>query len=695
MKQTNMPTWEELEQKIGRKLSSFNELRDSGLVTMDITTFNKMLADNETWLSEMCYQVGKDVLPKKNVNRISYAIDGGKLIDFLNKNKTIPEIAKMGKINSLMIRRYIERGFYGDIASYRYGDKGLLYSVETVLKGFDAALNQSFEKYKQLVSEQEFPYGNFLPEQLITLIDKYIKHRLSKIPGISIGEILFFKKQFVRKEVAERHSLLLKSIFFTIICSLQGKELSPKLKTAIRMRNLSKDDLIYISDIDKNVFSLEDFDESIIQILADNYTDFTLTAYVNDYLRPFFYYFLMQKEIEMRAAKRKPINTFEQRYILSEDFDLLKTSIIGIFNKFSTKNEEPDEKKKSFLTREQYVKLYKKIWEKYGIQKALALELAFRVGLRAMESSLVAVEDFLIDANGLLILDKHGYGRLFLPAPKCKGGNDGGAAKRGILLPPATVNLINLYLMDLYEKCPFEEHKKEAGKTFTANNVTKVYENGHGYLLRDFKFARKVDSHISKYEMGKFLRKIRSECSFLNQDQRTFLKYHDGRHSLGEWIETAIVDRDLQPYLDFVADFQMHHTPSKSIRKKYYRDKDILEIYAKILDDSINFPLNLTELRQWEIERSYRRQDENEIEVDINTTLAIDFENIIAKNQNQKRIIVQNGTEKDKLLLQLQKINDQLAETIQRPKSMKVMEWTLLRVKLQEQKEKIEQKLHI
>lgn len=693
---TEIPRWEELEERIGRKLYSLSELVVKGIVNIDSTTLNKIMKDKPDWIQDICYEVGVDVQAKKQqgYSRVKYALDAEKLVGFFDKHKSVAEIAKMAGIHKATIGKYLKSGKLGDIPSKHYSSY-MLYNAEEMLKRIKEIQIDSYEGSRRKRSNLTDIYDSHLPKEILEMIDRYIKHRLSKMPGITIGGLLVNKNGFVKGSRGEYHQQTLKSIFFEIICTIEVVEFNKEIKLQLQSGQISS--FKGLDRVSKTDFSLDDFDDDTVEILSERFDGLTLQNFLVDVLKPFYFYFLMVKEKEMLKTKRKSNLSFEERYILQENFEILKMGILDVFNKIFKHDPEPELKKRVFLTREQYALLYKKVFEKQGISKMVALELSFRLGLRATEATLVAVEDFWIDENGFLLTDENGFGWLYLPAVKSKGGKNGGAEERGKLVPPDTVKTINLYLKDIYSKCPFETHKKDAGRTFTSSLGKKVYEEGHGFLLRDYRFIKVFDKSISKTWISSYLKKIRGECSFLSPDQRKYLSYHDGRHSLNEWIETANVGPNLQGYLDFIADFQMHHSGSRDVGKQKYRNKDITEVYAEIINKSINFPLNLHELRKWEIEHLYRAEEDTEVMIGENTFIKIKTDDLNVINPYDRKPAegkTLSTEETQRLAERLLGIKEQLTATIQKPSNMGAIEWSKYRVKLNEEKEKIEKKLN-
>ncbi len=680
---------------MGRKFYVLRDITHQGIMQNGV--FKYMVENPPDWFRGMVFKVGVDVQRKKttNPNTAKYAIDGEKLIDFLEAHKPVPYFAKLLGMAANTLRVWIEEGKIKGLTAYPYGKTTMLYNVDDLLNRIKeqeiAIPSEKVHRPDDLLSL----YDNYLPNEILSTIHEYIRHRLSKTPGISIGGVSLVKKGFIKEENAEAHRRALKNLFFDIITSIEGIQFDGDTKLKFFWGH--DVEILELEKVSNTEFSLDDFDEECVSLLSEKYSDITLQKHLLNVLKPFYCFYLMKKEKVLKKEKRKNKTSFEERYRMQEDFEDIKTAILDVFNNVVIFEPAPDEKKKSYLTREQYAKLYARVEEKYGIYKLVPLELGFRLGLRAKETTLVAVEDFWIDENGFLKTDENGFGWLFLPAAKCKGGKNGGAEERGKLIPPATVKLINEYLEELYKKCPFETHKQDAGRTFTTIFGKKVYETGHGFLIRDSRFPERFDKPTTKQTVQKFIRETRGECGFLTSNQKKYLHYHDGRHSLNEWIETAIVEPKLSKFTDFVADFQVHHSSSGDIGKSNYRNKDIIDTYTAIINISINFPLELPALREWEIKHLYREKYEKMIKIDENTSIMIETDKIKINDVYKKSpdaLKPRLSPEEEKhLAARYKELQDLLNSTTQPPSEGNAMEWATKRMHWLDELEKIKEHL--
>ena len=143
------------------------------------------------------------------------------------------------------------------------------------------------------------------------------------------------------------------------------------------------------------------------------------------------------------------------------------------------------------------MKLSKRVFTRFGLEKALTLAFWTELGLRREESAVVAVEDFWIDNNGYLMQDECGFGKCYFPEAKSKAT---GADDIPLLVLPSLVIDINHYLKQMYSICPFVNHTKFAGKQFVGNTVTKTYEEGHGFFFERQKQILIAASQIKAFK---------------------------------------------------------------------------------------------------------------------------------------------------------------------------------------------------
>ncbi|MDR7315331.1 helix-turn-helix domain-containing protein [Brevibacillus nitrificans] len=531
-----------------------------------------------------------------------------------------------------------------------YSSKGYLSEARLNHVLYDVKRVQSLLPYirkevydhagKKISQNQTMDYYELLNEEQRDWIDRYIQHRSSKMPAIIInfGMTTSYKTGFSKpQKQGPRVRKDLSRFFFLMICNRSGAQVK-RLKEGNGAHVFATPTDRQRFDPDR--FSIMEFESSDVASLDEDISLVTLHSYVNDTLKPFFHY--VQMEMEKQFDKEAVINRWDPVQSAIESHRI--QSICRRFHLAINQVTEPkdrygdmDDARKVFLTREQFVLCLKQFNQSHGLEKSLMFAICTLLGLRREELTLVAVEDFDIDENGFLVTDKNGVGKLYLPNPKSKLGISGSKTS-GTLIPPRLVRLINFYLQTLYKKCPFQSHREFEGTTFSTAHEKHVYYKGHGYLFRPRK--EYPNSCYSVNSIGLWLHRMdkNAQLYFLPPEVRPYLSFHDGRHTLNEWIETARVSPDLMDSRDEAADQQMRHkgTYYKDVGKIHYRKRITQDLSYRCIIQALDFPWELKKLRKWEIMRGYRDPDDTEVRMNQKLTTTISTEGLIIESKERQ-----------------------------------------------------------
>ncbi|MCP1495153.1 hypothetical protein J2Y73_005184 [Peribacillus frigoritolerans] len=675
-----VPTWKDIQNKNESRLGFHNETK----IKYDQLLY---LIENQEWFNKFYVCLGKDDLsqtPKHSLRTYAFFIE--ELQEFKSRFLSLGQVSKMLNMKRDTLDRWITKGHFGDVEVYQWSKGKRVYDSVAITNNLDNAKLKAEDAQQSAYRNKtkSIPYENYLNEELLKVIDEYIDHRQSLTPMIILNKTVKTAKRFSSKKSADSHRRILHLTFFKITaarCGLKGL-------------NFSLDSYPDLTDTkwsnyDKNSFNLEQFSRRDIDAISQSLAVETFFSRYVPVLIPFIQFYLMKKDKELKVLARKENWDFQKRYLEDKKAEDLQETMLDDLLQITKPILSDNNDEKSFLSREEYVKTFVKVFQKYGIREALMLEFSFRIGLRRFETALVAVEDFWIDDKGYLMKDSGGYGRCYFPEAKSKKT---GADKYGILVPETLVDLCNQYLKNvLYYNSPFETHKKFAGKVFEGKfGIKKVYKESHGFFFRRSTNYSNPDQGISGASVGKFLRGIRGELTFLDDNSRRNLSYHNGRHTLNEWVENSIVSKQALRYVDFAADLQMRHKPGRlNLGKQKYRqhNKDVL--YKEIIENSIHFPFDLEDLIRWEIKKGYKESHPSTICIENG---ALDHTTPIGNKLAATRAFI-SDEEKNALLNKLSEIEQSLNKTKQCPKGMLPTDWLKQRKLWIKEKEMINERV--
>lgn len=216
---------------------------------------------------------------------------------------------------------------------------------------------------------------------------------------------------------------------------------------------------------------------------------------------------------------------------------------------------------------------------KYSAMLALSCFALFR----SDELLNLRIEDLNPNRDGFL--DLHDYhGGKFGKIPALKGTRKHLPPNHSILLVPRAVEILNLYLAELYANHP--ELK------------------GVGYLFRPTSKEGNPDAkYLNAKSMFSWLEKNKQYLfgDIFSAEQLNELTYNDFRRAGISLLskKTFFQDPALEECKQDVVAFQARHV--KEQRETGQHPEELtLDIYAKVIDAAFNFPFDKDELEQWE-----------------------------------------------------------------------------------------------
>lgn len=572
-------TSSEAEKIIGVKRSSLKKIVESGELSTDFY----YIVD---------YNIQKYSI--KQGRRSKYLFIEDKLRQVVKEYKDISWISKQYGIPHSKVCKVIKNN------NDELKKVGQRYHVESVLRMIKLKGGRSLPRSYS---------SDYLSVATKAFIKNYIDHVSSNSSNITVNEIVISKSSFSNKEIALKHQRELENIIFQLILARNGH----LFKFGDFGQIDIKEDLLETIDF---TFDFDIFDSRDLKNLEKLVATSTFHQRVQ-YLKKLLSYWIMVRESDLRILMLKGTLTAEEERIKERNMNLIRSNIMSAFNQVGNNRSikfEDEESNSLFLSRGEYVQLFTHVFKTFGLQSACLLAVTFILGMRRSEASKLAVEDFNIDVEGYLVPDKDGYGRLNFPAEKSKGGYGPSSLLFGTLIPPYVVKLINIYLRDcIYADYPYEKHKEYAGKQFKTKYSVKTYATGHGYLFRPNNYDPDTPYHAASLSVK--MKRFKDHITFLDKERMEKLSLHDGRHSLNEWMATARLENfGLQDYRDWAAKLQMRHNrkkgSKKDVSKDAYRDNananlERLNKYKRIIHQSINFPMNLDDLKYWEDKYGY------------------------------------------------------------------------------------------
>ncbi|NRF89870.1 hypothetical protein HQN89_02295 [Paenibacillus frigoriresistens] len=600
----------------------------------------------------------RDDNQRGNFRNTKYMFIAEEIIKFNQNYRSLPQVAEHLNVNYALLTEMLKIEFKDkDYGSLKIGRRYNLERISNIVERFDS-FKLGYSDSKRLYS------SDFISEENATLLKKFISHSMSNTPAIIVGEVHMSRSSFSSDQVAKRHKKRLEVLLFKISWKRSvGEKI---LFRSFGYVDISKED---IERHNPDAFKWNTFNINDIQALSD--VPSTLNEELG-ILKKFLCYCLMKEEERISNGVLYSKWSREQEDEETRIFNHVRANILKAFNqvpKYINDKFDDEDSKSVFLTREKYALYFTEVFRILGLKQALKIAFGFILGLRRSELTLVAVEDFWIDESGYLKTDENGYGKLFLPAPKSKGCYSPSHKVFGSLVPPYLVSLINLYLRDvLYSAHPFETHKNVKNKTFIGKNgIKKEYKNGHGFLFRPFNCG--PQKGYTRESIVSFIKEFRKELYFLNEHEKNNLTFHDGRHSLNNWIEKATYSPSkLYQSRSEAADLQMRHKRKKKAKgdvgDQAYLEMFSFDEYLQVIDQSINFPMDLTKLNEWGELRGYH------VEKIINSK-----RDLITEDLKTNLLIVNREETKDSI----ERLKMLLKQSVNRPSDISMKEWLVSR----------------
>jgi hypothetical protein len=496
--------------------------------------------------------------------------------------------AKSGIISNTALRDYANK----DLLPKKAKLKGTrLYHVDTVIKAIPAIKENQLNVKIEKINNLQRPSFEYLSDYQQGLILKYIKFREN-------GGVINFNGYKTKSYIHNPQKTL--------------KDLKSKISHFMLELILERCDISLSIEEFKSLDSIpEKFNADKFDIFSINHEDFfvfskaktfkTIRHYYHS-LRPFYYYLLQTKESEAVLSDKR-----------FREFLRLKINATNFLNQFPDRelsvkiSKRSKKREKSFLSREQMVKvkelMLKCPFSRDKLKNVTMWQSCCTFAIRPEELHHVRIEYFLLDGYGFLKLNERGWGILDLPEEASKKGVSPSHEFYKTPIPPETVKQLNHYLEYLYKK---QGSNNPRGKGF-------LFRPHYLYPEYQYKSGIKKD----------FLKRIRSDLTFLSPQQREDFILKAGRHSLNNLIdgyEVDLPDKSLNGRVQKIAaDYQMRHRPnvaalytaSSSTQKRdmgedHYTDMISEDSFYKVLNYTINFPWNLKELEIWEIKNGYR-----------------------------------------------------------------------------------------
>jgi len=322
------------------------------------------------------------------------------------------------------------------------------------------------------------------------------------------------------------------------------------------------------------------------EINISNFTTFSIS--IDDYLAIQSYYKLNERKI---VVIRQFIAWLLGRQDLPKQY---KESLQDFFFKLPRTADKRHTKKNSrnWLTRADYIMLIKIALETCKpitrLRYAVYLGLAGFCALRKGEATSIHVNNFVLDENSLLADVNDGYGKLILFDYQSKGGYSPSVDPYHIAVVPRLRNLINLYLQSEYMKG--YDNETYLFRRHPVGEPDPIFDNITPENFDDGEWLRSISAVGSD-----IVRTVYSTARpFLKKKYGGPISSHDLRRSINQFI----IDSKFGSQR--IAEIHLRHTKSGSTNRMHYQDEPALEEYIVCIDNALNFPWDLDELKIWE-----------------------------------------------------------------------------------------------
>jgi integrase len=579
----------------------------------------------------------KDIYDKQIVNQIVHEIaiqQCVNLSEFMNKNET--------EWSSL--KAFADEMGYNYQTLVKYSTQGLLQSARISETLWDKKILQKLipkiasDKRLNMVGHGKKDYFGMLNQQQQDLINGYIEHKTNGTGTIYVSGHIHYSKKFSNQKVAEKNRQEIAYCFYRIICHKSGIDNYWEMNESNfrNLRSLTPEELVRFNP---DLFNPLDFCSEDMVALQKGWKEGTKLTH-KWATKPFFYWLLMEEELRVKKLlkAKSPLAVEEQMQLEIRKNDIFDAFIIYTpVGKQSLQIAEEDKNISIFLKRDQIIRLYRTVRFKGvlnglrdPIKYATMLMMGFLTGVRPGEMIKLQLKDFWIDQSTFLLkTDEDGYGILNIPSDKSKGGYSPSHPVLKTLLPPRLVELLNAYINEfLLERVP--HYYGEETYLFCANHqINLPYKKQNG--------------------IGRWIPKIKKSIDFLTpEEQKVFeehFNYYDTRHTVYNLIVkyTTLSNRDLDKWQDRAAQIHCRHDISKkngNMGWKHYSEDIDLETYKYIIDSALNFPWDLEELKEWEMNNS-SMISQNSIQVS-NEENKTDFNQNIPEAVTERIIEIKN-----------------------------------------------------
>ncbi|SFE91550.1 hypothetical protein SAMN05428981_11042 [Bacillus sp. OV194] len=650
-----LKTWEQLEEELGCKLLSLHQVATKYL-NMCGQNFNLLV--NNGFYNDLCLKQWKDYFPYNK--SIKYAFPEKWVIDADIKKRHDdlfgkPSFGKEGTSEAIVaqsrgitietLRQEIESGVWDGALIYkkksargryryylsmdkmiplsRYHSlsviaKALGYHKSVLVKYVKANrihqpghlkgtrlydleyLRKELPKIKEEVFEQQFAHRRertpieYLEEHQLALIDRYLNHRENYRP-IKWEDKTYYKGNGIKKteQTKKRMRSIIATVFMKMIINRCGvkvvKSDANNWRPSRNLNDLSDAEFKKVIHHHEKKEFLRDMllTEEDIQAYHQGLAAYTI--WHNTHLiKPFLYWLLGQIEKDYplwRIDIEESREYFKKRQVLVSTLNLLPDQAPA-----------KQHKEKLFLSRENIIKVYQSLINlnptptgaaNKGLKYATMWMCSHFLGIRPEELHELRIEHFKLDDRGFLqTINKQGYGILDLPKEPSKQEISPSHPILKTLVVPQLVKLLNVYIEYLYE---FQESR------------------GSGYIFRPLNLIRSPERNSRTYN-NQWMKNYRNFFDFLTPSQREQMKVKTGRHSLYNLFRKT----GLRPVLEGVktraAEIQMRHDvflSSGTTGEKYYMEDLHPKEYFAVVDEVLNYPWDLDELKKWEIEKGY------------------------------------------------------------------------------------------
>lgn len=530
----------------------------------------------------------------------------GRPIYYFSKEKMI-ECSSFHSLNVIadflgfdrsLLRNYANKGL---IVQPQFLEGTLLYDLRTLKEELPKIKESQYDVRHINVNKKVKPL-DLLEEHQINLIEKFLEHR-EKGRQIVWEDKVYYKSKGLRKSSSTKETMRTKlaTIIFKMIMNRCGLSvvLEGEIKGKFRSRNINDLNTEEIQILKENG-SMKEFLSDLL-ISEDDFRAYEkgLSEYsvwnATCLIKPFLYWLLMEVE--------KKHNLWRVDIEVSKQYYALRQVLVGTIN-YLPSNEplRKNENYKLFLNREQIIKVFQTLYnlnqlpsgsDEKGLKYATMWMCGHFLGLRPEEIHDLRIEYFLLDENGYLkTFNKKGYGILDLPAKASKQEVSPSHQDLKTLVVPQLVKLINVFLKYMYQY---------------------QSERGIGYLFRPLALKYSPDRK-SESKNNHWVKEYKVYFDFLSPKDRENFIFKTSRHSLYNLFRKTGLNQQLENFKTRAGEIQMRHNISKksgTTGEMYYMAEIGPGEYLKVVDEVLNYPWDLDELKRWEIEKGLNVNYEN------------------------------------------------------------------------------------